>query len=76
MPQVQDVLRNISNLNPEWVSNGRPCTPRLVFYFERCPKQFKNPQKYPQLNIKKLEHETEDRIYHILRKVRIVGSTK
>lgn len=76
MSQLSEVLRSIPKLNHEWISNGRPCTPRLVFYFERCPKQFKNPQKYPHLNIKKLEHEIEDRIYHILRKVRIVGSTK
>lgn len=75
MSQLSEVLRSIPKLNHEWISNGRPCTPRLVFYFERCPKQFKNPQKYPHLNIKKLEHEIEDRIYHILRKVRIVGST-
>lgn len=76
MKQIQDVLRSVSKLSTEWIDNGRPCTPRLVFYFEQCPKQYRNQKKYPQQNIKKLEHDIEDRIYHILRKVRIVGSTK
>lgn len=44
--------------------NGRTCIPRLLFYFERCPKGV--------TNIKKLEHNMEDRIYHILKKTRIL----
>lgn len=73
--QITEVLRSIPKLNPEWIENGRPCTPRLVFYFERCPKQYRKRNQYSHQNFKKLEHDIEDRIYHIFRKVRIVGST-
>ncbi|KAF5277720.1 hypothetical protein FQR65_LT03700 [Abscondita terminalis] len=65
--QISESLKDIEGINLEWISNSRPCTPRLLFYFERCPKGVKN--------IKKLEHDIEDRIYHILRKIRIISST-
>ncbi|KAK4880354.1 hypothetical protein RN001_008500 [Aquatica leii] len=65
--QISESLKDVDGLNLEWINNGRPCTPRLLFYFERCPKGVEN--------IKKLEHDTEDRIYHILRKIRIISST-
>ncbi|KAJ8961200.1 hypothetical protein NQ318_008883, partial [Aromia moschata] len=55
------------NISSEWIANGRPCTPRLIFYFERCPKNVKN--------LKKLEHNLEDKIYHILKKTRIISTT-
>lgn len=62
-----DALKEIDGLSPEWVSNCRFCTPRLLFYFECGPKNV--------TNIKKLEHNIEDRIYHILKKTRIISST-
>ncbi|KAB0804697.1 hypothetical protein PPYR_01667 [Photinus pyralis] len=65
--QISDCLREIDGISLDWINNCRPCTPRLLFYFERCPKGV--------TNIKKLEHDIEDRIYHILRKIRIISST-
>ncbi|KAF5287069.1 hypothetical protein FQA39_LY16054 [Lamprigera yunnana] len=65
--QISDSLKDIEGISLEWINNSRPCTPRLLFYFERCPKNVDN--------IKKLEHNTEDGIYHILRKIRIISST-
>ncbi|KAF2880700.1 hypothetical protein ILUMI_25471 [Ignelater luminosus] len=65
--QISNALKDIEGISPEWINNGRPCTPRLLFFFERCPKVVEN--------IKKLEHDVEDRIYHILRKIRIISST-
>ncbi|KAK5646979.1 hypothetical protein RI129_005443 [Pyrocoelia pectoralis] len=65
--QISDRLRDIDGISVEWINNCRTCTPRLLFYFERCPKGVEN--------IKKLEHDIEDRIYHILRKIRIISST-
>ncbi|KAJ8973619.1 hypothetical protein NQ317_003249 [Molorchus minor] len=57
----------VSKYKFEWIANGRPCTPRLIFYFERCPKYV--------TNTKKLEHNLEDKIYHILKKTRIINTT-
>ncbi|KAK9882480.1 hypothetical protein WA026_021821 [Henosepilachna vigintioctopunctata] len=57
-------LEKVDNISQDWLNNGRPCVPRLIFYFERCPKGV--------TNIKKLEHNMEDRIYHILKKTRIL----
>ena len=66
--QLSDALKDIDSLNPEWVASARPCTPRLIFYFERCPKDISN--------LKKMEHNIEDRIYQILKKSRIINSNK
>lgn len=63
-----DALKNIEGLNDEWVSNIRFCTPRMLFFFERRPKNVRN--------IKKLEHNIEDRIYHVLKKTRIISSSR
>lgn len=62
-----EALKDIEGLEDEWVSNNRFCTPRLLFFFERSPKNVKN--------IKKLEHNIEDRIYHVLKKTRIISSS-
>ncbi|CAH0557875.1 unnamed protein product [Brassicogethes aeneus] len=65
--KVTEELRSCEGISSEWVDNGRLCTPRLIFYFERCSKNVQN--------IKKLEHNLEDKIYHILKKTRIVNNS-
>ncbi|XP_003701120.1 nonsense-mediated mRNA decay factor SMG8 isoform X2 [Megachile rotundata] len=69
-PQLSDVLSCIYSLPKDWVSNVRPCSPRVLFYFETCPSVFQDSSS--GANIKKLEHSLEDQIYHVLRKNRIV----
>ncbi|XP_071555169.1 nonsense-mediated mRNA decay factor SMG8 [Temnothorax nylanderi] len=69
-PQLSDVLSSIHSLPKDWISNVRPCSPRVLFYFETCPAVFQDPNS--EANIKKLEHSLEDQIYHVLRKHRIV----
>lgn len=63
-----DILKDVDGISAEWVSNGRFCIPRLIFYFERAPS-IQPPNK-------KLEHNMEDRIYHVLKKTRIISSTR
>lgn len=65
---ITETLKNIEELDSDWVSSNRFCTPRLLFFFERSPKNVKN--------IKKLEHNIEDRIYHVLKKTRIISSSR
>ncbi|XP_003403110.1 nonsense-mediated mRNA decay factor SMG8 [Bombus terrestris] len=69
-PQLSDVLSSIYSLPKDWISNVRPCSPRVLFYFETCPTVFQDPAS--GANIKKLEHSLEDQIYQVLRKNRIV----
>ncbi|KOX73371.1 Protein SMG8 [Melipona quadrifasciata] len=69
-PQLSDVLSCIYSLPKDWISNVRPCSPRVLFYFETCPTVFQDAIN--GANIKKLEHSLEDQIYHVLRKNRIV----
>lgn len=65
---IKDILNEVEGISLEWITNTRPCVPRLLFYFERCPKNV--------TNLKKLEHNIEDRIYNILRKIRIVSNNR
>ncbi|KAL6257681.1 hypothetical protein P5V15_011262 [Pogonomyrmex californicus] len=69
-PQLSDVLSCIHSLPKDWIANARPCSPRILFYFETCPAVFQDSDS--DANIKKLEHSLEDQIYHVLRKNRIV----
>lgn len=71
---LSDVLSCIHNLPKDWISNIRPCSPRVLFYFESSPVVFQNPDN--AINIKKLEHSLEDQIYHVLRKNRIVTNIR
>lgn len=73
-PQLSDVLSCIHSLPKDWISNARPCSPRVLFYFETCPAVFQDPNS--EANIKKLEHSLEDQIYHVLRKNRIVTNIR
>lgn len=68
------MLNSIHNLPKDWIANVRPCSPRVLFYFETCPTAFQNPDN--DANIKKLEHSLEDQIYHMLRKNRIVTNIR
>lgn len=65
--KITEELRNYEEIGQDWIDNGRLCTPRLIFYFERSPRNVRN--------IKKLEHNLEDKIYHILKKTRIVSNS-
>lgn len=71
-PQLSDVLSSISGIPKDWISNARPCSPRVLFYFESCPIPMLLQDADNGGNIKKLEHSLEDQIYHVLRKNRIV----
>ncbi|XP_056646647.1 nonsense-mediated mRNA decay factor SMG8 [Diorhabda sublineata] len=65
--KIVDILKSIDTISQEWVSAGRFCTPRLIFYFEKCPSNI--------TNIKKLEHNLEDKIYFVLKKTRIISTS-
>ncbi|XP_033223576.1 protein SMG8 [Belonocnema kinseyi] len=67
---LADILSSVPGLSKDWISNVRPCSPRVLFYFETCPNLFRDLES--GANIKKLEHSLEDQIYHVLRKNRIV----
>ncbi|GIY26147.1 protein smg8 [Caerostris extrusa] len=68
------------DVSNDWLSNGRPCSPRVLFVFESSPltdnsihnvnENRAKPKK--QSALKKLEHALEDQIYRILRKERII----
>ncbi|XP_076270320.1 nonsense-mediated mRNA decay factor SMG8 isoform X1 [Rhynchophorus ferrugineus] len=64
---ICEQLESLNKLNTQWIGNGRPCTPRIIFYFERTSRNLSH------ISIKKLEHNLEDRIYHILKKTRIIS---
>ncbi|XP_066261419.1 nonsense-mediated mRNA decay factor SMG8 [Euwallacea similis] len=66
--KICDSLKAVENLSSDWVANGRPCTPRIIFFFERA-------NTLNNISIKKLEHNLEDKIYHILKKTRIITTT-
>lgn len=68
---VTEILKSILDptVYPEWISNRRLCTPRVVFYFEKCPKEI---VRKGYSSIKKLEHAVEDKIYHIFRKAKVL----
>ncbi|EEB14178.1 conserved hypothetical protein [Pediculus humanus corporis] len=62
--KLSELLGDINGLPKEWYENGRPCSPRMLFKFDSCPKGVKD--------IKKLEHALEDQIYHILKRCNLV----
>ncbi|KAL3861502.1 hypothetical protein ACJMK2_007534 [Sinanodonta woodiana] len=69
-------------ISKDWVLGGRPCSPRVLFVFERatidCSSEDADTssasrsrsQKIPP--IKRLQHAIEDQIYKILRKSRVI----
>lgn len=72
--QLSDFLSSVSGLPKDWMNSGRPCSPRVLFYFDTCPPVFHDPAS--GANIKKLEHSLEDRIYQVLRKNRIITNIR
>ncbi|KAK6633972.1 hypothetical protein RUM44_004579 [Polyplax serrata] len=62
--KLSNFLSNINGLPKEWLENGRPCSPRMLFRFDSCSKAVKD--------VKKLEHALEDQIYHILKKCSLI----
>ena len=81
-PAMTELLGNIPDIAKDWVNQGRPCAPRVLFLFMSCPtalrgsRGFKDerrdakPHKHPP--IKRFEFSLEDQIYRILRKARII----
>ncbi|XP_050420698.1 nonsense-mediated mRNA decay factor SMG8 isoform X3 [Adelges cooleyi] len=74
---IKSVLLKVQNVSPNWIENTRFCSPRLLFYYETCPAEFKKNKQdtgpcHPGL--KKAEHSLEDQIYSILRKKRIISN--
>lgn len=72
---ISDLLQEFS-LSSDWIGNGRPCSPRMLFVFGRCylpltPATSEEAKKKPSA-IKKMQHCMEDQIYNILRKSRII----
>ncbi|KAH0550329.1 protein SMG8 [Cotesia glomerata] len=69
--QLSSILGTISGLPKNWITNCRPCPPRVLFYFETGPAELKQTaENLP--NIKQLEHSLEDQIYHILKENHVV----
>ncbi|XP_050543577.1 nonsense-mediated mRNA decay factor SMG8 isoform X2 [Daktulosphaira vitifoliae] len=74
---LKSVLLKIPNVPSTWIENTRLCSPRLLFYYETCPSEFKNHNKNVEpchSGLKKAEHSLEDQIYGILRKRRIISN--
>lgn len=72
---VCEILGKICGINSEWASNGRMCSPRVLFLFQSCPPALQrqmNKQGESRLTIKKFEHALEDQIYYILRKRKVI----
>ena len=82
-PSVCALLRSLGvGVAREWVSQGRPASPRLLFLFLSAPLALRGdggrrderkdakPNRHPP--IKRLEHSLEDQIYRILRKAKII----
>uniref|UniRef100_A0A2S2PTR6 Nonsense-mediated mRNA decay factor SMG8 n=2 Tax=Schizaphis graminum TaxID=13262 RepID=A0A2S2PTR6_SCHGA len=74
---IKSTLSKIPNVSTSWIENTRLCSPRLLFYYETCPDEFKKKKQsngpcHPGL--KKAEHSLEDQIYCILRKRRIISN--
>lgn len=38
---VSKVLEKIEDVSEEWVTNGRFCSPRVLWFFENCPPAFR-----------------------------------
>lgn len=65
---LSDGLRDVTGLPKSWVVSGRPCSPRVLFYFEDFSAE--NREQRPDL--KKQELFLEDQLYRFLRRSRII----
>nr|CAG4642374.1 EOG090X02WG [Evadne anonyx] len=64
-PGVSEILKTVPGLPKDWLTLGRLCSPRVLFYFEKKPPSHSE-------NLKSLQHLMEDQIYRLLRKCRII----
>nr|SVE71569.1 EOG090X02WG [Daphnia similis]SVE72202.1 EOG090X02WG [Daphnia similis] len=62
---VAEVLKTVPGLPKDWLTLGRLCSPRVLFYFEQRPPVLDE-------NLKSLQHLMEDQIYRLLRKCRVI----
>jgi len=79
---VSRLIRDIPGLSKEWISQGRMCSPRVLFLFLSAPVSLrgnrgfrddrKDTKSHKNPPIKRLEFSLEDQIYRILRKSRII----
>ena len=43
LPTVVDLLKSLDlPISKDWIYAGRPCSPRVLFLFENCPKEVLN----------------------------------
>jgi protein SMG8 len=66
---VSSALEEIPGLPRSWISAGRPCSPRVLFYFEAFSSYSMNPEEH---NSRKQELLLEDQLYRFLRRNRII----
>nr|CAG4646892.1 EOG090X02WG [Megafenestra aurita]SVE92282.1 EOG090X02WG [Megafenestra aurita] len=62
---ISEVLKTVPGLPKDWLTLGRLCSPRVLFYFEQRPPIVEE-------NLKPLQHLMEDQIYRLLRKCRVI----
>ena len=67
---VFEILKEFPNISNHWVYNGRPCSPRVLFFFEAYQSSLRS--QILRLGKRKLECHLEDQIYRFLRKSRII----
>jgi protein SMG8 len=77
LPTVVDLLKTLDlPISKDWIYAGRPCSPRVLFTFENCPKEIYNYDLINENNsdklIEKLQHSLEDQIYNSLRKSYVI----
>ncbi|XP_074655649.1 nonsense-mediated mRNA decay factor SMG8-like [Tubulanus polymorphus] len=75
-PHITDELKGFP-ISKDWILAARPCSPRVLFYFEKVTlgSSFDLDHIHlqtKQIPLKYLQHEIEDQIYRILRKSRVI----
>ncbi|KAI1297123.1 Protein SMG8 [Halotydeus destructor] len=63
---IADILKNVPQLSSAWIDSGRPCSPRMLFFFESFDCED------VKTNLRQYELHLEDQIYRFLRKSRII----
>ncbi|KAG8325818.1 Protein smg8 [Homalodisca vitripennis] len=77
-PSVSEALSKITGVSSDWATNGRFCSPRVLWFFENCPPAFRRQiasklgVDWKKEDLKKVGHDLEDQIYSILRKSRVI----
>ena len=66
---VTEVLKLVPGLPKDWLTLGRLCSPRVLFFFEQNPPALEG-------NLKALQHLMEDQVYRLLRKCRIITNIR